>query len=47
MSKTINVKDKEIKLMYERKNDYISITDIAKYKSGDSSDVITISKLKN
>jgi len=38
--KTINVKDKKITIMHEEKIDYISITDIAKYKSGYPRDVI-------
>ena len=39
-TKTINVKNKEITLIHERENDYISITDIAKYKSSYPRDVI-------
>ena len=38
--KSINVKDKEITVIHESENDYISLTDIAKYKSGYPKDVI-------
>lgn len=38
--KIINVKDKEITLIHKNENDYISITDIVKYKSGYPKDVI-------
>ncbi|MCL2687598.1 MAG: KilA-N domain-containing protein, partial [Methanobrevibacter sp.] len=38
--KTINVKDKEITLICKSENDYISLTDIAKYKSNNPNDVI-------
>jgi hypothetical protein len=37
---TIKVKDKEISLITTNENDYISITDIAKYKLGYPKDVI-------
>ena len=38
--KVINVKDREITLLSQREDDYISITDIAKYKSVNPSAVI-------
>jgi hypothetical protein len=37
---TITVKDTEIAMISERENDFISITDIAKYKSDDPTSVI-------
>jgi hypothetical protein len=47
LKKTINVKGSEITLFSDGSNDYISLTDIAKYKDSENSDSIIQNWLRN